>query len=416
MKKTKHILAIASIAIIAVAAVAFSGMRKGEVKQANAQSAAGNVSGYAWSSNVGWISFNCSNTNTCDTALYGVNISTANGTITGYAWSSNIGWISFNETTGCPSGTCGAYVENVPASMTGYKAVKGWAKAVTGGGTNSGGWDGWIKLDHNQANPVTYSFENKEFRGYAWGGPVTVGWISFNSSNTGTTPAYSVVGPGMSSSTLSTLGPVTTAPLCDVSKVSYLEVSALTNGNNAPNISYTAYPVSSTNVVGAALPAGSLYNNGSKIIFRDYSATSSVSKKYAIYARSSSPAMSTSTATSSLVAMPAGFTCVVPDPNLGSVFTSETFVINPDIATPPETCLGSWSASHNGSTTAVEAVCTISPSNGVAQPVSPVGTGPVNYGANTFRCSLRNIDAPATIYDSIAITRRCFRNADVIER
>ena len=54
-----------------------------------------NVSGFAWSENIGWINFNGSN--------YGVNVSPLNGKLSGFAWSENIGWISFNESdTGAP--------------------------------------------------------------------------------------------------------------------------------------------------------------------------------------------------------------------------------------------------------------------------------------------------------------------------
>src|SRR3989344_9647781 len=69
-----------------------------------------NVSGFAWSDNIGWISFNSTD---CDrdgngtisqaeadiytacpvggTPSYGVTIDAATGAVTGYAWSDNIG-------------------------------------------------------------------------------------------------------------------------------------------------------------------------------------------------------------------------------------------------------------------------------------------------------------------------------------
>jgi len=47
-----------------------------------------NVWGWAWSENIGWISFNGVN--------YGVNIDPASGDFSGYAWSENIGWIKFD--------------------------------------------------------------------------------------------------------------------------------------------------------------------------------------------------------------------------------------------------------------------------------------------------------------------------------
>jgi len=61
-----------------------------------------NLSGWAWSDNIGWISFNSTNTN--DATDYGVN-ENPDGTLVGYAWSSNIGWIQFGGLSGFPNGS-----------------------------------------------------------------------------------------------------------------------------------------------------------------------------------------------------------------------------------------------------------------------------------------------------------------------
>jgi hypothetical protein len=417
MKNRKSIISIL-IAIIAIGAVATLAVHDHmSTKQAEAQSSTANVYGYAWTSTLGWISFNCTNTNTCATAQYGVNVNTTNGAMSGYAWSSAIGWISFQETIGCPSGSCGAYVENVsPSTMTGYKAVKGWAKAVVGGTAGSGGWDGWIKLDHTQANPVTYSFETRQFKGYAWGGPLVVGWISFNSTGPGGATPYSVLGPGLDTPTLNTLGPIVGTPACDVTDDRYLEISALSNGNHGPNIIYTAYPVSAGGVVGTPLSAGSLIAVPAppRIVFRDYSATPWTSKKYVIYARSTTPAMSTSTATSSLITIPADFSCM-DDPNEASSIVDKTFIIDPSIVMPPAACTGTWNVTHNGDPDEVETVCTMSLNNQTPASVSLSGTGPLNVGVHTLRCELHNTDDPEIVYDSFSLPRRCYRNADIIE-
>jgi len=69
-----------------------------------------NVSGWAWSENIGWISFNCNNpelpTPRC-TNNYGVNIDPSTGIFSGYAWSrgtnadvGGVGWISFADFDG----------------------------------------------------------------------------------------------------------------------------------------------------------------------------------------------------------------------------------------------------------------------------------------------------------------------------
>jgi len=65
----------------------------------------GNLFGWAWSENYGWISFSCTtggadSGNICATSNYGITVDTATGEFDGYAWSDNIGWISFNCETG----------------------------------------------------------------------------------------------------------------------------------------------------------------------------------------------------------------------------------------------------------------------------------------------------------------------------
>src|SRR3989344_8409555 len=102
-----------------------------------------NVYGFAWSDNIGWISFNCTDLGTCGTVDYGVQISDSTGVFSGYAWNDAVGWISFNtaELGGCPSGVCESRL-GVPVSTE----ARGWAKALAGGGAGSGGWEGWISL------------------------------------------------------------------------------------------------------------------------------------------------------------------------------------------------------------------------------------------------------------------------------
>lgn len=134
--------------------------------------------GWAWSPNIGWISFNCSNTDYCDTIDYGVTIATNNTDVSGYAWSPNVGWIdfsgaSFNAGTGVISGTA----------------------SVLAGTTEADGWDGDIVL--YDTSPIAYGGtveSDNEVAGYAWGDEV-VGWISYNCENQSTcgTVDYQVV-------------------------------------------------------------------------------------------------------------------------------------------------------------------------------------------------------------------------------
>lgn len=91
------------------------------------------LSGFAWSSNIGWISLNCKNDSNCATSDYRVTIN-ADRTITGWGWSSNLGWIKFGGLSGFPTGG-GTTAEN--ANLTGtYPNLtwNGWARACAGDG------------------------------------------------------------------------------------------------------------------------------------------------------------------------------------------------------------------------------------------------------------------------------------------
>jgi hypothetical protein len=104
-------------------------------------------------------------------AKYGVTLK-SDGLLEGYAWSENIGWISFNlsDVQGCPVGVC------QPKIDINTNKVSGWAKIL-----NSGEW---VSLSGNTGEGGEYGVElvGSEFQGWAWGGDV-VGWISFNCQN-----------------------------------------------------------------------------------------------------------------------------------------------------------------------------------------------------------------------------------------
>ena len=141
-----------------------------------------NLSGWAWSENIGWISFN--NTSGGGTVNYGVHIDPSTGNFSGYAWSENIGWISFNEADleGCPDPPCQAWLD------FSTNKVYGWAKVLNRG-------DGWIRLrDTNYGVWLDTTVTPSEFRGWAWSDMV-IGWISFNCKNQGVcaTSNYKVI-------------------------------------------------------------------------------------------------------------------------------------------------------------------------------------------------------------------------------
>ena len=126
------------------------------------------ITGYAWSDTIGWIDLNCANTNSCGAHNFGFSIA-QNGDVSGYAWSETIGWVSANSSdlTGCPSGACRAKIAG--------NNLQGWLKVLAGGGSQSGGWDGWISLKGSGYGPTV---TGGNFSGYAWGSDV-VGWVDW---------------------------------------------------------------------------------------------------------------------------------------------------------------------------------------------------------------------------------------------
>ena len=134
----------------------------------------GNLSGYAWSDNIGWISFSGTN--------YGVTVDSS-GNLGNYAWSDNVGWISFNaaDVQSCVTSYGGTAGEMVAGRL------QGWAKAVA---ADNNGWDGCISLSGSSPSygPAVPGGINQTgtFDGYVWGSSV-VGWISFNCNTGGPT-------------------------------------------------------------------------------------------------------------------------------------------------------------------------------------------------------------------------------------
>lgn len=137
----------------------------------SAKSASGAITGWMWSSNIGWISLSSTNSGAGSGAVYGLTLN-ADQTITGHAWSSNVGWISFNY---ADTASCGAQA----ATLNGSGTMIGWAKVLA---TNvAGGFDGCISLSSG-TSPV-YGITTATNPGYdsnfAWGSTV-VGWVSSN--------------------------------------------------------------------------------------------------------------------------------------------------------------------------------------------------------------------------------------------
>lgn len=128
------------------------------------------IIGYAWSSNIGWLSFNDGN----------VTVDGSNNLV-GYAWSPNIGWVKFGGLSGFPDASIGT---NAKLTDTG---ATGWARAVSVMNPlvyktidNRGGWDGWISLSSAGKTPAYgVATDGKNFSGFAWGSEV-VGWLDWS--------------------------------------------------------------------------------------------------------------------------------------------------------------------------------------------------------------------------------------------
>jgi hypothetical protein len=167
----------------------------------------GNVHGYAWSSNYGWVSFNCNQTdgNTCATNNYGVSIDAVTGQFSGYAWSSNAGWIYFGPAEEMPEAIASSTAPAAPRQWPVYDfsngRVSGWAKVVSMGTD-----EGWLSFTRDAANnqpgvrgTVDDATHQVRFDGFAWDGDTTnrvgVGWLEFDSARVGYVYATGLTGP-----------------------------------------------------------------------------------------------------------------------------------------------------------------------------------------------------------------------------
>ncbi len=224
-----------------------------------------NLSGYGWSSEIGWLSFRGT---TLDGYPYGVYIDEATGNFSGYTWSSNssggvtggIGWINF-----APSGP----YPSAPNFSARYNfltdTIDGWARAVSAGG----GWDGWIKLSGTATDGTVYQVKRdivtSRMQGFAWGGDV-IGWISF--CGPGGSP-YCVIATGLVRPVTASLVAIPNngkRPLADV------DLAATTNTTNDVNIFPVTYKFDCTDDV-AAGSAGAVYEKTITVPAATYAAT-----------------------------------------------------------------------------------------------------------------------------------------------
>ncbi|MCK9345363.1 MAG: hypothetical protein M0P64_04610 [Candidatus Pacebacteria bacterium] len=142
-----------------------------------------NITGWAWSENVGWISLN--STTDGSATSYGVSVDVtgkatgSTGDFSGYAWSENVGWISFNRSDAGnpPAAPFNGGVGTIAQVDWSTGNVTGWAKVLS----TNGGWDGWIKLSDDTVGVWSgkgVKIVGNKFTGMAWGSTV-MGWIDF---------------------------------------------------------------------------------------------------------------------------------------------------------------------------------------------------------------------------------------------
>jgi hypothetical protein len=147
-----------------------------------AQSAANDITGWAWTQTVGWIELNCSTDAAgCSSAAGVWGLQSNAGAVTGYAWSDHVGWIRpATAGDGCPGNG---------ATLTGSNFA-GWFKV-----DKFASGEGCISLS---GTSPTYGANTNANATYdpavsaGWGDGV-IGWAAFNASG-GCTPTFSCSG------------------------------------------------------------------------------------------------------------------------------------------------------------------------------------------------------------------------------
>ena len=197
LKSKRFLTYFLSASAIVLAAVLFFtiGFYLNDSSQKIALAANQELGGFAWAarpvlfgtelSGPGWISFNCLDGGVCAISNYKVVYDNATGNISGYAWSSNIGWIRFDPGIAEP-----------PRINLATGGTSGWAQAcaVFQSGCSGalrpdyerGGWDGLIQLSGVASDagrsPYGLRFDNTSGmflpNNFAWGSDI-IGWINF---------------------------------------------------------------------------------------------------------------------------------------------------------------------------------------------------------------------------------------------
>lgn len=138
------------------------------------------IAGFAWSSNIGWISLNCANTG--GSVDYGADINFAAGSptapMTGYGWSPNAGWVNFQPAGPYPAAPnyTSLFTRNLGESPTTTAGkITGWAKI------ESLGSNGWLKMGPIEIGATDYGVQvgtDRAFTGWSWNGGDDLGFGS----------------------------------------------------------------------------------------------------------------------------------------------------------------------------------------------------------------------------------------------
>ncbi len=210
----------------------------------------GNLSGWAWSDTIGWVSFDCHNPETggsspdysCTQSLYRVKIDSS-GNFSGFAWNDIVGWISFN---------CNQTETGNLCATSNYKVMANWAPGAIKGDLQSGTFD-------------TKSIDGVAFNFILWKGQLNSGRVGFQlatsncdngATNAPTCDANIGWGGSKSSGDGAFLGPGGTTVVSDIYVPSgpdvALEIRNQSTHNNKRYFRYKAYL--ETDIIQTATP------------------------------------------------------------------------------------------------------------------------------------------------------------------
>ena len=213
-KNIKSFLIVCSLVLAVVFIVVFF---RNKINIIHADDVNNKLTGWAYGSNIGWISVNsancdvnpnddfidtdiqtpgCAGNGSASVIDYGVRVDSS-GNFSDFAWSEMNGWIYFGPDKTLLVGpdktllvSNSIQISSAPSEPRTWAkfdkatgAVTGWAKILSAGN------DGWIKMSDDNIgswknNGVKIATTTGDLSGWAWDGDSTnVGWISFNSIN-----------------------------------------------------------------------------------------------------------------------------------------------------------------------------------------------------------------------------------------